>query len=228
MGEELVRYHTSVDNSEALRAELEARIFEDNRRGQIPDFSIYTAQAFLLDGRGHYRLSQRGNTVFDANLWDRTVAGHTRKGESAVECIIRETGEEIGAEAVVLPNMSEIGTAIRKGTHHERVLLLQVDNGRWQRTLKQSKQGVVEFFWSPTRYIGVYDGPIVIDNNEVSGSMPQEPEKLASIAGTTLDLDDPTKQQWAMKRTDYTYDLLFGIRSLERELSALREVLYES
>ncbi len=63
---------------------------------------------------GQYLLMQRDPRKHYGNLWEATAGGSALKGETPLECAIRELREETG---IVSNNLTEVGQVMDSNTH---------------------------------------------------------------------------------------------------------------
>jgi 16S rRNA (adenine1518-N6/adenine1519-N6)-dimethyltransferase len=100
------------------------------------------ARIFLLNSKGEILIQKRSSTVTsNPNKWDQSAAGHVDAGETYEEAAHRELKEEVGAEGVELKEVS-------------KYFQEETDKRRRKRF--------------NTLYIGIYDGRVTPDGDEVS------------------------------------------------------------
>lgn len=102
------------------------------------------SRIYLRNTKGEYLIAKRSmRMTTNPGLWGESVAGHVDEGEGYRDAAVREMREEIGVEGVELKEAGKFYEEIVDG------------NGR------QRKR------WSQV-FVGEYEGPVVIDEAEVS------------------------------------------------------------
>ncbi|MCF7860610.1 NUDIX hydrolase [Candidatus Woesearchaeota archaeon] len=153
----------------------------------------------LMTSNGRLILQRRSKWKGDnAGLWDKTIGGHVRKGDTADITILKECAEELGIPTTVVEEKHFKDTVATTNLNILGVLtkLVYLDNFHSKRTHKNEKW--VEKSMSQF-YIGYYDGPIRFVDNESCG-----------IQTFTLDeLEDDMKKYPRLFTNDMKYILKF-------------------
>lgn len=111
------------------------------------------ARVFLFNSKGEVLIQKRSDKHASLpNRWDQSAAGHVDEGETYEQAAYRELKEEVGVTDVPLKEAAKYYT---EETDEPKV--------------KKRFQAL---------YVGTFDGPIQIDNYEVSESRWIKPDEL--------------------------------------------------
>ena len=103
-------------------------------------------QTFLVNSKGELLIQKRADTLASsAGKWDSSSAGHVDEGEEYIKAALREAEEEIGVKGILLKELIKIRT---------------------EENLEMGKQKRFS-----TLYMGLYDGEIKFNTDEVSEVM---------------------------------------------------------
>jgi isopentenyldiphosphate isomerase len=151
------------------RKKFYAEIKEEFAKKGMISRQAKSIRVLMLNSKGRVFLQKRSKFKEEnSGLYDKTIGGHARKGESFEMCTIRECAEELGFPASILPE-KEFTSAIN-WTHLDVVgLFRKVDEGLFEsvRIGKKGERFVQPFFNAV--FIGYFDGPIKFIDGESSG-----------------------------------------------------------
>lgn len=139
-------------------------IYVDEDDNEIGSGSAYDAmlngiavrivRIFVTNSKGEVLIQKRSATVSVPNKWDQSAAGHVDVGDSYDEAAVRELEEEMGIKNVQLTKLTKF---------------YREENTESEKTRKRFN----------VIYTGVYDGEVMIDNDEVSDYKWVDPNELA-------------------------------------------------
>lgn len=104
--------------------------------------NVRISRVFLFNSKGELLLQKRSDAMTLPGKWDQTAAGHVDKGENYYTAAAQELSEEMGIAGVELREVATFYTE-------------ETDEAKVKRRFNKI-------------FTGVYNGEVVIDNNEVS------------------------------------------------------------
>lgn len=112
------------------------------------------ARVFLMNDKGELLIQKRSDTHKSLpGRWDHTAAGHVDEGESYRQAAERELAEEMGITGVEIKEVAKFYSE-------------EKDESRLKKRFNLI-------------FTGIYDGPVTIDEHEVSASRWVRPDVLA-------------------------------------------------
>lgn len=166
---------------------------------------IKSIRLLLMNSKGRIYLQKRSNLKEDnPGLYDKTIGGHVKSGDSYTMTVIRECAEELGFPASILSE-EEFQKAIRITDLSIVGLFRKVDYMDDFKSIRMNKKN--EKFVQPYMcefYVGYYDGSIRFVDGESSGM------EVYSLVELKKDiLQNPGK---------YTEDIKFMMKKYEKYL----------
>lgn len=155
----------------------------------------------LVNPKGELYIVQRGDKPENPLLYDKTVGGHVKAGESYVASLIREADEEIGVHAIIT-NMMDYRDIVNTTDLTKHAVIRAVDFDPWSKSIRGVKGGNP---WTKrdraVTFVGTYDGPVVYKDGEAVGYTLITPEKLREEmkkrpGGFTFDLEAILTKYW--------------------------------
>jgi isopentenyldiphosphate isomerase len=122
----------------------------------------------LANSAGQLYIVQRADKPENPWLWDKTVGGAVKAGESANQTVLREASEELGITALLIEPI-EYGRAITKTDLHAQAVIRQIAFDPWLRSERVAANGERWFKRHRTTvYAGRYDGAVRFADGEAN------------------------------------------------------------
>ncbi|MHC4661108.1 MAG: NUDIX domain-containing protein [Planctomycetota bacterium] len=162
------------------------------QHGDAP-YAVAVIHLVFLRTTGELRVIKRAHKSENPDLWDKTVGGHVRAGETYDSALIRESNEEISVK-VVLSDMCYFPRLLREFDLNEFAIVRRLDFRPWSKsTRKMRNDDTWEKRDRVATYFGVYDGEFRFRDGETV-----ESEDWAY---------DELKAEIKQNPGEYTYDL---------------------
>lgn len=145
-------------------------------------FALRVVHIMLARSNGKWLIVQRGNTTQNPFMWDMTVGGHIKAGDSFDESALRETEEEIGVKSQIVSIMDYPKTVAATDLTKTAVMRL-IDLDPWyQAPMTRRDDGKK---WKKREcqavYVGLYDGPISFPDGEAQNVQELTPNELQDV-----------------------------------------------
>lgn len=169
---------------------------------------IKTARILIMNSEGRIYLQKRSNLKQDnSGLYDKTVGGHIRKGESLIIGVVRECAEELGFPVVII-SQEEFKDAISSVDLSVVGVLKELSEDQNFLSERKMRDGNFIQPYISHFYIGYYDGSIKFKDGESSGLETFSLEELL--------------EEFKRFPEKFTKDLDFMIKKFGADLKAIK------
>jgi isopentenyldiphosphate isomerase len=169
--------------------------------------SVAVVQVFLFTPDGELILQKRSRTKsHNPRLFDKTLGGHIRYGDSPTFTVMAETLQELAVPSFVVDSKNDFEKTyiLLKKYIVQSAIVYPVDTASVQ-TSKHIDGNVVPIFNTYSLYLGVYGGSVRPADKEAAGML------FLSLANLEEELDETPEQ--------FTEDIKYFLTRYDNEIS---------
>ena len=175
------------------RIQLNQEIRRHSKQHGDAHIALECVYLMLVNGAGALYIVQRAAKSENPWLWDKTVGGGVRAGDTADQTLVREAAEELGIIAVLVSGAA-YARRVAEADLQTHAIVRQIGFDPWFRSERVAPDGER---WVKrhrvTLYAGRYDGPVRFADGEANAMRLMTLEELRSAfssrpAEFTLDL----------------------------------------